>query len=50
MVVAVLGLAAVAGLSGCLSVRERIEEQAVRVQAGDYAGAYAQAAGEAGWK
>lgn len=48
MVVAVLGLAAVAGLSGCLSVRERIEEQAVRVQAGDYAGAYAQAAGEAG--
>ena len=39
-----LGLAAIAGLTGCLSVREKIEEQTLRVQAGDYAGAYAAAA------
>lgn len=39
-----LGLAMFAGLTGCLSVRERIETQTIQVQAGDYASAYAAAA------
>ena len=43
----VVGVAAMAMLSGCLSVRERLDEQSARVAVGDYAEAYAKAADEA---
>ena len=44
MVSVSLGLAMFAGLTGCLSVRERIETQTLQVQMGDYSSAYAAAA------
>ena len=43
----VVGVAAMAMLSGCLSVKERLDEQSARVAVGDYAEAYAKAADEA---
>ena len=43
-----VGAASLAVLPGCLSLGERLEEQAARVAAGDYAAAYADAAEDAG--
>ena len=45
---ALAGAVCLAALSGCLSVGERLGEQAARVAAGDYARAYEAAAGNAG--